>query len=190
MDITERAENLSKQFNRITDRLKDNLDISDDLTVSGDELLECVKEKTNIPLSELADMDEMEVVDILNLQNLVNDFSYIRSVLKENTEDGRKILNTLSSALLDVDMSESPALIASFAELNRTLTENMKLFVQSYKEISTIIINLNKAKTIVEPQHKITNNLNINNITSVENDEQAKNVIISSADLIKQLKSS
>lgn len=187
MTNKEKAENLSKQFNRITEKLKENLDISEDLQVSGNDLIDCVNEKTQV---EKIEADDIEAIDLLNLQNLVNDFKYVRNLLKENTECGKKIMNTLSSTLLDVDLEQSPEMIAAFSELNRSLTDNMKLFIQSYKEISNIIINLNKAKTLIEPQQKVTNNLNISNINSFENSEQASNAILSTAELIKKLRES
>ena len=176
MDIVkDKAEVISNQINRITEKLN----LADDLTVTGDDIIDYVKEKT-----ESVDVLIPENnIDLLNLQNLIEDFKYVRNVLRENTEAGRKIISIVSGSIMDIDLEGSPALITSFAELNRTLTDNMKLYVQSYKEISNIIINLNKAKSIVEPQQKISNNLNITNIV-----DSPQNMVLSTADLIKRLK--
>jgi hypothetical protein len=66
----------------------------------------------------------------------------------------------------------------SFAELNKAIADNMKLYIQGYKEISNVLLNLDKiqkAEKDEKPQ-TINNTLNINSTET-----------ISTVDLIKRL---
>ena len=116
---------------------------------------------------------------------MVSDFVYIRNTLKENTENGKKLINSISLSILDVDMENSAELISAFSELNRTLTENMKLYIMSYKDLSNIILNLNRVK---EPKQITNNHLNISTVNNIENSDQVPTTAISTADLLEQLR--
>jgi len=62
-------------------------------------------------------------------------------------------------------------MITSFAELNKAVAENMKLYVSSYKDISNILLNINK--------------LNGSQVEKKEN--TGYNDIVSTVDLIRSL---
>ena len=139
----------------------------------------------NLDIKEQTLDNQEELLDLINLQNMVSDFVYIRDTLKENTENGKKLINSISLSILDVDMENSAELISAFSELNRTLTENMKLYISSYKELSNIILNLNKVK---EPKQVTNNHLNISTVNNIENSDQVPISAISTADLLEQLR--
>lgn len=188
MDIKAKSEDISKKINAISEKLG----LSEDLCCTGDELLPVIKEKYNIdedtPIEDIKEQtldNQEELLDLINLQNMVSDFVYIRDTLKENTENGKKLINSISLSILDVDMENSAELISAFSELNRTLTENMKLYISSYKELSNIILNLNKVK---EPKQVTNNHLNISTVNNIENSDQVPISAISTVDLLEQLR--
>ena len=106
---------------------------------------------------------------------------YIRKTLRDNAEQGRSIIKTLGVDISASDPEELAELINSYAELNKSITDTLKLFIQAYKDISTIITNLEKVKSGF---NKTTNNLNITNIS----ENPAENLIATTADIIKQIK--
>lgn len=187
MDIKAKSEDISKKINAISEKLG----LSEDLCCTGDELLPTIKEHYNIDEDTTIDdikgqnLEGDELLDVINLQNMVSDFVYIRNTLKENTENGKKLINSISLSILDVDMENSAELISAFSELNRTLTENMKLYIMSYKDLSNIILNLNRVK---EPKQVTNNHLNISTVNNIENSDQVPTTAISTADLLEQLR--
>ena len=122
-------------------------------------------------------------VDLINLNNLLEDFSYIRNTLKENSENGKRILNTVSNEILASDPETLSEMVASYSDLNRSLTDTMKLYLQTYKDISNIILNLEKVK---QGLSKTENNLNINNFGADK--EDVNNVIKSTAEIIEKIR--
>ena len=91
---------------------------------------------------------------------MVQDFKYVRESLKETTDNGRRVLQSVTLDLLSEDDESRASLITSFAELNRAVADNMKLYMQSYKDISTVILNLDKVKraAIMSQPNSVTNN--------------------------------
>lgn len=187
MDFSDKADKLAERMNALTERFRENLDISDEMQLTGKDLIQDIEVKVENVESET---DDPDVTELVNLKNLLNDFKYIRETLKNNTENGKQILNNICTDIIskpvELDGKTSMAdaeMVASFAELNKALVDNMKLFIQSYKEISTIIMNLEKIKSGVLTKTPVNNTLNITNVDT----ENGK--IISTADLIKELSS-
>lgn len=179
-DNMERVQALSDKMNKITEKLKNNLDISDDLQVSSQDVLNYIdKSIENVPEQLPPD----NYVDLINLNNLLEDFSYIRNTLRENSENGKRILNTVSNEILASDPEILSEMVASYSDLNRSLTDTMKLYLQTYKDISNIILNLEKVK---QGLSKTENNLNINNFGADEQD--VTNVIKSTAEIIEKIR--
>lgn len=175
MEFSQKADSLAAKMNRITEKFEMNLDAAEELEITGDDIIEFVEEKTqDIKLYS----EDVNASEIINLNNMVEDFKYIRETLKENTENGRRVLNSITLDLLDGDDDKRASLIMSFAELNKAVAENMKLYINSYKEISTILLNLDKIKK----QEKLDGPKTINNTVNINSTEA-----ISTADLIKQL---
>ena len=174
MDIKDKSESLADKMNRLTEKLVDNLDTADEMVLTGDDIVEYVEEKTqDISLYEEGGLPASEVI---NLENMVNDFKYVRETLKENTDNGRRVLNSVTYDLLDSDDDKRASLIMSFAELNKAIADNMKLYIQGYKEISNILLNLDKIKKSqkLEQPQTINNTLNINSTETISTTELIK----------------
>ena len=177
-NIETRAESLARKMNNITNKFKENLDIAEDMDVTGNDIIEFVENKTKeLPQT----LDDTSYLELINLNTLLQDFDYIRKTLRENAEQGRNIIKSLGIDITASDPEELAELINSYAELNKSITDTLKLFIQAYKDISTIITNLEKVKSGF---NKTTNNLNITNIS----ENPAENLIATTTDIIKQIK--
>ena len=175
MDFKEKSESLAEKMNRLTAKFADNIETAEEMVLTGDDIIEYVEEKTqDVQLYS----EQLPVAEIINLNNLVNDFQFVRETLRENTENGRRVLNSVTLDLLDTEDDKRASLIMSFAELNKAIADNMKLYIQGYKEISNVLLNLDKIQKTEkdEKPHTINNTLNINSTET-----------ISTVDLIKRL---
>mgnify|MGYP000662077324 FL=1 len=176
MDFKDKSKSLAEKMNRLTEKFAENMDTAGEMVLTGDDIIEYVEEKTqDIQLYAGA---ELMAAEIINLNNMVEDFKYVRETLKENTDNGRRVLNSITLDLLDSDDEKRASLIMSFAELNTAIANNMKLYMIAYKEISVVLLNLDKIKKAEEPKspQTINNTLNINATET-----------ISTVDLIKRL---
>lgn len=193
-DFKGKADNLSSKMNVVTQTLMSNIKRVDDMQVTGDDVIELVQETTkDVPLFSSNTDSSLVLTDLINLQNLLEDFKYIRDTLRENTDNGRKMLNFATASVLDganVDLGEELSeaenqtnLIQAFATLNHSITESLKLYVTAYKEISNIIMNLEKVKTAQLSDKTVNNTLVVNQGTAGTSE------IISTKDLLKQLQS-
>jgi hypothetical protein len=155
MDLINKAESLADSFNKLSEKF----DVIDELT--SDDIVGFVEEKAQ---DIVAIADDGNLADVINLTNLVNDFVYIRSTLKETTENARRVLSNITLQLIDADEEKKSSLVMAFAELNRAVGDNLKLYMASYKEVSTIILNLDKVKKSAkhETTYETTNNIMIN----------------------------
>lgn len=188
LDYSAKAQSLADKMNK----LSQNFDLAEEMVIEADDIVGYVKEKTSA--LETVDVDNetgliaeeiLTASEIINLSILVEDFKYIREVLKETADNGRRVLNSVTLDLLDSDDEKRASLIISFAELNRAVCDNMKLYIQSYKEISTVLLNLDKIK---KNDKNSGDAKNINTVGTVNNVTINTSEQISTADLIKQLK--
>lgn len=194
MDFTDKANSLANKMNQLTERFN----LSDEMVISGEDIIEDVKKKTSIidlnsnklpqlPLVDTTVEQEFNsnlVLELVNLQAMVEDFQYIRETLKETTDNGRRVLNKVTLDLLDSEEDGRAELITSFAELNSAVGKNMSLYMDSYKQISNVLVNLDK---II----KNTNNTNSKNpVSSVVNNTQVNITTeqISTADLLNKIR--
>jgi hypothetical protein len=181
MQYEDKSNSLAEKMNKITEKFSENLDTALELEVTGDDIIDFIEEKTQ--KIELYDDSNIPTTEIINLTNLVEDFKFVRETLKENTENGRRVMNAVTLDLLDSDISLEirSELITSFADLNKSIADNMKLYVQSYKEISNVLINIGKLreKQLGDGSKTVNNTSNTININSPE--------IVSTVELIKQL---
>ena len=175
----DRANKLADKMQKITARFKENLDVADEMDISGNDIIEYAEDKTkDLPTN----LDDASYLELINLNTLLQDFDYIRTTLRDNAEQGRSIIKTLGVDISASDPDSLAELITSYAELNKSITDTLKLFVQAYKDISTIITNLEKVKSGF---NKTTNNLNITNISDNPN---GLDIVSTTADIIKQIK--
>lgn len=178
LDFTDKSNSLAEKMNKLTKKFE----LAEELILDSDDIVDFVQEKTlDIELfTSTNNIDpELTSADLINLNNMVEDFKYIRDTLRETTDNGRRVLNVVTLDLLESEDDKRAQLIISFAELNRAVGDNMKLYMQSYKDISTVLLNLDKIKKAEKDDKtkvNVTNNLNITNTET-----------ISTADLIKKL---
>ena len=191
MDFTDKANALANKLNELTEKFN----LSNEMVLSGDDIIEDVKKKTELieinsgvpKLNETIEVDiEQEfntslVLELVNLKAMVEDFEYIRETLKETTDNGRRVLNKVTIDLLDSDEDQRASLILSFAELNSAVGKNMSLYMDSYKQISNVLVNLDK---IIKNVNKtkpanVVNNTQVN-ISSTEQ--------ISTAELLNKMR--
>ncbi len=170
MTAKDKSESLAKKMNELTKKFTDNLDTADEMVVTGDDVVEYVDTQKSIqPVNVLT------AAEIVNLENMVSDFKFVRETLRENAENGRRVLNKVTLDLLQQkDTKRQASLITSFAELNKAVADNMKLYVISYKEISKVLVNLDRIKK--DKPKTVNNSLTINQTEAV-----------STVDLIKEL---
>ena len=151
-------------------------DLAEELVVTGTDIIDCVEEHTqDVELFQ-------DKIDTINLQIMVDDFSFVRDTLRETIENGRKVLNSVTLDLLDSEDDKRASLILSFAELNKAVTDSSKLYMGSYKEISNILLNLDKLK---KEEGKNPKNITTNNTVNINTVEPMNTV-----DIIKQLQGS
>ena len=155
MSELSKADLIANKLNKISEKFAEKISNAQDLIVAGDDLVL----DTNSVVNEIESLPAYEfnldlLPQILNLENMMADVKYIRESLKENTDLAMKLLKT---------------------------TENMKLFLACYKDVSSILINISKLvknKNDKNDKDKKTTNITINT-DSTE--------IKSTAELIKQL---
>ena len=196
MDFNDKANALANKMNELTAKFN----LGEEMILAGDDIIEDVKKKTDIiDLSskepKIKDTIKVEleptetefnntlVLELVNLKAMVEDFEYIRETLKETTDNGRRVLNKVTIDLLDSDEDQRASLILSFAELNSAVGKNMSLYMDSYKQISNVLVNLDKIiKNTSKKNDKgpsVVNNTQVN-ISSTEQ--------ISTAELLNKMR--
>lgn len=179
MDTTEKVDAIANKLNKITSSFSTQLENANSLIVMGDELSDQAQEVVQ-DLTSTTDKRYSFNLDllpqILNLETMVSDIKYIRGTLKENCDLGKRLLITMAQEL---EFEPNAELLASYSELSKTITENMKLYLNCYKDVSTILINISK---LAQSQNTQTKNVVNNNIT-IESQGKIQNT----AELIKQL---
>lgn len=155
--IHAKAEKMTKKLNKIANTLQKQVPEAKVDSIEPTEVVEYIENKTPIIASSssmpvVADQDTK-----IDVKHMFDDFDYIRKTIYENTECSRSLMELVAGNLLDEDSEATPGMIAAFADLNRTVMENMKLCIQSYKDLSTIMNNINASTS--KPEH-VTNNVN------------------------------
>lgn len=189
VSMKNRADSLAEKMNKLTDTLMSNIQTAEELHITGTEVIESVEEKTEDTDLFSSDINPLE---LLNLENLLEDFKYIRDSLRETSDNARKILSLTACQIQEGsgDVGDDPVdptdLINSYAILNKALTDNMKMYVQAYKEISNIILNIDKVKNSNAVKNAEVKN-NVNN-TQININVQDELKPISTQEILKQLK--
>lgn len=121
----------------------------------------------------------MSRADVIKLQMMVDDYKEVRETLLDNTRNGKKILESMTLNLLDEDSETevSPATVMAYSSLVGTINSSVKLLASSYKDISTVLLNLNRLDA-GEKGVTINGDVNISQNTQV----------INTTDLIANLK--
>ena len=112
----------------------------------SDSLLESTEGFGEVIRAGESSLIEKSYADIMSLGTMVEDFQYVRETLKEVTENARRVQNAVTLELLEENGDKRASLIVSFAELSKAITDAQKLYVDSYKQMSTTLLNLDKIK--------------------------------------------
>lgn len=185
----EKFESINNRMNKITEELHKNIGFSEELLTTTDELADILTNPTEVitagATGELSDTQSTELQPINELAATVvdagamlEDFSYMRQRLRETTENNKRVLESVTEELIHSDGESRAGLVMAYSELNKAQLDGMRLFMQSYKEISTILVNLAKVQNSGTPNNSYTTN-----VLSIEGSE---NVNVS--DIVKRLR--
>lgn len=194
----EKFEHLNNKMNKITQALTKNVEISEDILTTTEELESyLVTPKSAQPLEgqlitgDTTDARELEepvgkalapvteiAADVVDVQAMIEDFCYMRAMLRETTQNSRKVLESVTEELVLSEGESRALLVSAYSELNKAQIESVKLFMQSYKEISTILVNLTKIN-----QSNTPHTVHTTNVLNIEDQSH-----ISSADIINRLR--
>ena len=174
------ADKLAEKLNKISVKFTEQLDNAQELIVCGDDLesqaTEVIKDVKNLPAQEYHfNLDLLP--QILNLENMMSDVKYIRETLQENSQLGRRLLKVISQ---EIEFEPNAELLASYSQLSMTITDNMRLFLSCYRDISHILINIAKLTREAQRDINTQNNIQVN----IQNPTAE---VLNTADLIKQL---
>lgn len=136
-------------------------DISDITEITPTEVIESNTNKNKIS------------IELFNLKLMIDDYKKVRESLLENVDNTQKIVNSITSDIFNEENASADK-ITAYANLVTAVNSSIKLLTASYKDISSILLNLKK----LEQESKKDNNKDI----KIENIN-----IISTTDLIKQL---
>lgn len=187
----EKFEHLNNKMNKITQELTKNVEISEDILTTTEELesylvapkptpvegqlitanAEEPETKSMAPVTEIA-------ADVVDVQAMIEDFCYMRAMLRETTQNSRRVLESVTEELVLSEGESRALLVSAYSELNKAQIESVKMFMQSYKEISTILVNLTKIN-----QSNTPHTVHTTNVLNIEDQSH-----ISSADIINRLR--
>lgn len=194
----EKFEHLNNKMNKITQELTKNVEISEDILTTTEELETYLVTPKSAPKSapiegqlitgDSANAEEPETkslapvteiaADVVDVQAMIEDFCYMRAMLRETTQNSRRVLESVTEELVLSEGESRALLVSAYSELNKAQIESVKLFMQSYKEISTILVNLTKIN-----QSNTPHTVHTTNVLNIEDQSH-----ISSADIINRLR--
>lgn len=138
----QKADILADRMNKITESFASNVEMTDGMIATGDDLSDVVSSAIIEPTNMIGK------ADAVNLETLLQDFKYVREVLKTNADSGRRIIENITLDIMGGELvgAEKSLMIEAFASINKSIAVNMDLYLKSYKEISTILVQLDKIK--------------------------------------------
>ena len=168
----ESADKLAQRMNSITEAFKGKVTCVDDLLVETEDIID---ESSELVTAEIEKPSaNVNLAEVLNLQNMINDVKYIRETLAECSSTGKKLLKSMAQ---EIEMEPDARLLEGYSSLCNVINENMKLYLQCYKDMSSIVLNLSKAQSV--------NNQGPKEVTNIIVDDGV--TIKSTAELIKEL---
>ena len=186
----EKFEHLNNKMNKITQELTKNVEISEDILTTTEELEsylvtpkspiegQLITANAEEPVGKaLAPVTEI-AADVVDVQAMIEDFCYMRSMLRETTQNSRRVLESVTEELVLSEGESRALLVSAYSELNKAQIESVKLFMQSYKEISTILVNLTKIN-----QSNTPHTVHTTNVLNIEDQSH-----VSTADIINRLR--
>lgn len=188
----EKFEHLNNKMNKITQELTKNVEISEDILTTTEELESYLVTPKTAPVEgqlitgnpeeptetkSLAPVTEI-AADVVDVQAMIEDFCYMRAMLRETTQNSRRVLESVTEELVLSEGESRALLVSAYSELNKAQIESVKLFMQSYKEISTILVNLTKIN-----QSNTPHTVHTTNVLNIEDQSH-----VSTADIINRLR--
>lgn len=184
LSSTDELEKLLNEKLEDLESIKRKTDISDvEVIVDNFEnktLKSDISDITEITPSEVIEQREQKEsnknkisIELFNLKLMIDDYKKVRESLLENVDNTQKIVNSITSDIFNEENASADK-ITAYANLVTAVNSSIKLLTASYKDISSILLNLKK----LEQESKKDNNKDI----KIENIN-----IISTTDLIKQL---
>lgn len=163
---------LDKEFQKFNETLSnDIIDVEDENSESTSFEMTSQTQNTQNNVSILpAPKDISENVEtkisldniegIIDLKVLVQDYQNLRQIVLSNSANSKKLLESLLIEIFAND-SVDPEMIASYSQLLNTVNSSMKLLTSSYKEISNILMNIQKLNATQRPKEIKVENVNI-----------------------------
>lgn len=190
MDL-KRLERVNDKMNKITQEITKNIKVSEDILTTTQELEDYLKEK-QVLVPELVDHNEQSqdaknpvlapvqeiAANVVDINAMREDFFYMRQMLRNTTESSKRVLESITEELTLSDSENRAGLVLAYSELNKAQIESVKLFMQSYREVSTILVNLAKVSNSGVP-----NTVHTTNVLNIEDKSH-----VSSADIINRLR--
>ena len=181
LSSTDKLEKLLNEKLEDLESIKRKTDISDvEVIVDNFEnktLKSDISDITEITPSEVIEQRDSNKnkisIELFNLKLMIDDYKKVRESLLENVDNTQKIVNSITSDIFNEENASADK-ITAYANLVTAVNSSIKLLTASYKDISSILLNLKK----LEQESKKDNNKDI----KIENIN-----IISTTDLIKQL---
>lgn len=168
----ESADKLVQRMNSITEAFRGKVACVDDLLVETEDIID---ESSELVTAEIEKPSpNVNLAEVLNLQNMIDDVKYIRETLAECSSTGKKLLKSMAQ---EIEMEPDARLLEGYSALCNVINENMKLYLQCYRDMSSIVLNLSKAQSV--------NNQGPKEVTNIIVDDGA--TIKSTAELIKEL---
>ena len=166
---------LDKEFQKFNETLNnDIIDVEDESENSESTSFEMTSQNNQNPQNNVsilpAPKDISENVEtkisldniegIIDLKVLVQDYQNLRQIVLSNSANSKKLLESLLIEIFAND-SVDPEMIASYSQLLNTVNSSMKLLTSSYKEISNILMNIQKLNASQKPKEIKVENVNI-----------------------------
>lgn len=174
--LADKLNELNKKFEQIDD-------------VCSTEIVDFIEQKQQ-DIEVLTDSGNKDIIvdgevlvsrsEVIKLQIMVDDYKEVRQTLLDTTRNGKKILEQLTLELMDADEEGRPAAVMAYSSLVGTINQSVKILASSYKDISAVLLNLDKLDKGKDPKITVNGDINVQN--------NQNNHISSATDLIKQLK--
>lgn len=207
----DKLDSITSKMNKITSELTKNIEISEEILTTSEGLEEVFNSLPHRQIKDSPATYQVEVLpaqstqdsvvatipkiavddacisvssmanSVMNVDAMVEDFNYMRSMLRETTQNTKKVLESVTDELMDGEEDSRAGLVMAYGELNKAQLEGIKLFMMSYKEISVILANFAKVQTASRPKDG-PNNVYTTNVMNIEASAT------SSADIINRLR--
>lgn len=123
----------------------------------------------------IENIDESDTIinlaDAIKIKQIIDDYQQLRNVVLSNLID---IKNLSDEVKKELEFEFDSKLVDSWNALTKTSNESLKILTESYKNISSVILSINK----------------INSLNPKPQNEDTKIKIENTAEIIKRLKNS